>query len=473
MSKKKKKVVKKVDKVINAQDYFNNSLSQVVLGGTNPYGSQQITQTDTLFKNLRYYMISNNRQLLSQAYAEIGLIQTLIDVPVDDALRGGIKIKTDQLKPEEIEDLQSRIEQDDDVNKVGQAMKWNRLYGGAAVLIMTEQDPETPLDIEAINEDSKLEFRPVDMWELFGDKQYTGDNFVPSLNIKSEYYTYYSQRMHNSRVMIMKGKEAPSFIRPRLRGWGMSALEPIVAPLNEFLKTNALTFEVLDEFKLDIFKIKGFSAALMTPGGTTKIQERVQLANMQKNFQNAMSMDADDDYTQKQLSFAGIAEISREIRMNIASEFRMPLTKIFGISAAGFSSGEDDIENYNGMIESSLRNKDKPTLIQIAQMRCQQLYGFVPDDLTLEYEPLRILSSTQVEDVKDKKFSRLFQARQANEISTKEFREGCNKEELLPNNLEEKDILALDDNEKDSEKENVKSPSSNTKSTTQAPEAKA
>ena len=29
---------------------------------------------------------------------------------------------------------------------------------------------------------------------------------------------------------------------------------------------------------------------------------------------------------------------------------KMPITKLFGISAAGFSSGEDDIENYNSMI---------------------------------------------------------------------------------------------------------------------------
>ena len=35
-----------------------------------------------------------------------------------------------------------------------------------------------------------------------------------------EYYNYYSEVVHKSRVLKLKGIEAPSFIRPRLRGWG-------------------------------------------------------------------------------------------------------------------------------------------------------------------------------------------------------------------------------------------------------------
>jgi hypothetical protein len=60
---------------------------------------------------------------------------------------------------------------------------------------------------------------------------------------------------------------------------------------------------------------------------------------------------------------------------------RMPLTKLFGISAAGFNSGEDDIEVYNAMIESEIRGKLKYDLLRMVEIKCQKLFSMVPDDI--------------------------------------------------------------------------------------------
>ena len=76
---------------------------------------------------------------------EIGLVQTIVDVPVDDGLRGGVKFKSKQLDESQIHELQVSFDRDDDLNTAGQAAKWNRLFGGAGILIMTDQDPEEPL----------------------------------------------------------------------------------------------------------------------------------------------------------------------------------------------------------------------------------------------------------------------------------------------------------------------------------------
>ena len=178
-------------KVKNDNSTIRNGLGDV-LGYTdnaNPY-SEQISDSGTMFKNLRWYFVSNLRQLLSELYCEIGLIQTIVDVPVDDALRGGVILKSKQLDEDEILKLINSLDRDDDINTVGQAAKWNRLFGGAGVLIMTDQDPMQPLNIEAINKDTPLEFRAVDMWELFWDKQNT-DGYDPSLQTENfEHYSY-------------------------------------------------------------------------------------------------------------------------------------------------------------------------------------------------------------------------------------------------------------------------------------------
>jgi hypothetical protein len=49
-------------------------------------------------------------------------------------------------------------------------------------------------------------------------------------------YNYYGRPIHKSRVMRLEGKQAPSLIRPRLRGWGMSEVERIVRSLTSILK---------------------------------------------------------------------------------------------------------------------------------------------------------------------------------------------------------------------------------------------
>lgn len=458
MAKAKKGSTPKADpKVQNSEEilkqYDNlikNGLGDVLgfPGSENPWG-EQISESGTLFKNLRWYFVSNLRQLLSELYCEIGLIQTIVDVPVDDALRGGVILKSKQLDEDEILKLINSLDRDDDINTVGQAAKWNRLFGGAGVLIMTDQDPMEPLNIEAINKDTPLEFRAVDMWELFWDKQNT-DGYDPTLQTHNfEYYHYYSEKLHKSRVMRMKGLTAPSFLRPRLRGWGFSVVEKLVRSINQYIKATDLGFEVLDEFKLDVYKIKNLTSTLMSDVGASAVQKRVQMANWQKNYQNAIVMDSEDDFDHKQLSFSGLAEAMEGIRMQVASDMRMPITKLFGTSASkGFATDQNDMEVYNAMVESEVRNKIKYDLLRVIEIKCQKLFGFIPDDLSIEFKPLRVLSAEQEENVKTQKFNRVLQAKQAGEITTFEFREACNKDALLSISLDNnQDQLNTDDPE--------------------------
>lgn len=440
-------------------------------------GSEQISNPTTIFKNLRWYFISNFRQVLCEAYVELGLLQTIVDLPVEDALRGGVEIKSKELDEDEIKELQISLERDNDLNIVGQAAKWTRLFGGAGVIIMTDQDPSEPLDVDSITKDTPLEFRAVDMWELFWDKQ-NEEGYDPSIQSEQfDHYNYYGEQLHKSRVMRMKGLEAPSFLRPRLRGWGFSVVEKLVRSINQYLKATDLSFEVLDEFKLDVYKIKNLVNTLLSPNGDQKIKRRVQMANWQKNYQNAIVMDSEDDFDHKQLSFAGLGDAMSAIRMQVASDMRMPQSKLFGQSVSGGlgNSDQNDMENYNSMVESEVRSKIKYDILRVCEIKCQKLFGFIPDDLEIEFAPLRVLSAEQEENVKTQKFARLMQARTAGEITTFEFRESCNKSHLLDISLDNsgdelnpddpqvgdlvaegsQDPDATDENDEDSEKPNA------------------
>ena len=420
-----------------------NSLSGFVenIGGwglpfNNPFAPQN-SRLDTMFINTRWALITNFRSILSEAYAEYGIVQTLVDQPVSDAFRTGYVVKTDQLDDGQKRQLQYFVERNRVNESIMEAFNWARLFGGGGIIINTDQNPSQPLDYSKITKDSPLEFIAADMWELYTDIPM----WNPWENIdESATYNYYGLRLNRSRVLPIMGKKAPSFIRHRLRGWGMSELERVIRSINSYLKNQDLIFELLDEAKIDVYQLNGFNTAMLTAGGTKVAERRVQTANTLKSYLNALVLDVNDKYEQKQLSFNGLSDILNQIRQGVAADLKMPLTKLFGVSAAGFNSGEDDIENYNSMIESEVRSKAKNIVIPVLEVICQKLFGFVPDDMSIEFKSLRILSAEQEENMKNSKFNRLIEA-VANGLATPEqFMIGCNNEDLLPVTYTQKDI---------------------------------
>jgi len=422
-----------------ADEQLINSLSSLCASFANstPFAMQlgdQLSMTDTLFANNRWYLISNLRQLLTQLYVEHGIVQTLVDQPVDDAWRAGYEIKSGQLDGDDIEQLQIFDEKHRVTESYIQARKWARLYGGGGVLVITDQDPATPLDLRKIRKDSPLEFRAVDMWELYHAQQNVqatpevGGQLGENLG---DFYDYYGRPLHKSRVHIVKGKECPSFLRPRLRGWGMSELERLVRSLNQYMKNQDVIFSLLDEAKVDVYGIKGFNQALINAGGTEQIAKRIQMANQMKSFNNALTMDKEDVYEQKQITFAGLSDVLLQIRQGLAADLKMPMTKLFGISAAGFSSGEDDIENYNSMLDSEIRKKDKFIIVNLLQVACLKQFGTMIDDLMIIPNPLRILNAKEEEEVKNSQHNRVMATYSAGLATAQEAKEAINKNSLL------------------------------------------
>jgi uncharacterized protein len=406
-----------------------NGLSELtdgLCGGANssfgPYGpTQMVSSMIPLGYALNYTPVSLNRILLSYAFMSLGLVQTVIQQPVDDAFRAGFLIKTDELDENELKQLMGSLKRqkrknkfrrqvapqagvergNSDIGSIKATMDWARLYGGAGLIINTDQDFREELDIEDISQDSPLEFIAADRWELILSQTniYDPRNPVP--------FNYYGLPLHTSRVIKVLGKRAPSYIRLRLQGWGMSEMERCLRAINSFVKFESLIFELIDEAKIDVFKIQGYNDNLMSDEGTANVMKRVQLSTRLKNFQNALAMDAEDDFSQKQITWSGLAELWEQLRLNLSSALKIPMNKLFGQSATGFGGGEDSIENYNSIVQQ-VRTDSEPLITEVIDLRMQQMFGFIPE-YELEWPELRILDGVQEEAVKTSKQNRTVQ----------------------------------------------------------------
>lgn len=419
----------------------NAGLSGLVgdlFSGSGGYPNNPNTSTlpYTLSNANSYQPISLNRILLSYSYMTQGLLRTVVDQPVEDAFRGGIRFKTNELTPEELKKLNNSFRRkhsaavarkgiarvnnqagvdltNSDLDAVKYTAKWARLYGGAGLIVNTDQDFRKELKPEAIREDSPLQFIAADRWELV----------LSQVNLFSDTsdtpYNYYGLPLHRTRVIRMNGAEAPSFIRLRLQGWGMSVLEECIRAVSAYIKFENLLFELLDEAKIDVYKIKGLNTALATDAGTNAVRRRITLSNQLKNSQSALSMDADDDYHQKQLTWSGLAEIKEGLRTDLCAYLKFPKNKLFGESAGGFSSGKDSLDNYNSLVQC-IREDIEPALLCAGELRCQQMYGVLPEDLEVEWTPLDILDGVEQEAVKTAKQNRITQLFSAGLLTDKE-----------------------------------------------------
>jgi phage-related protein (TIGR01555 family) len=405
-----------------------NSLNDLVEGvfcGISGAGPDTVSLPFTLGAANNYIPLTLNRILLSYSFMTQGLIQTVIKQPVDDAFRGGVTFSSSELDEDDLKLLNNSIKKprrmewknrrdrlatkklnptaavnlgNSDLMVVKDVLNWSRLFGGAGLVINTDQDFKSELDPEQITEESPLEFLAADRWELILQAFLNDlDNPTP--------YNFYGLPLHRSRVVKVSGVEAPSFIRTQLQGWGMSEIERCIRPINSFVKFENLIFELLDEAKIDVYKIQGFNDALLTDDGTANTQKRILLSNRLKSFQNALAMDAEDDYAQKQITWSGLAEIWNQLRINLSSALRIPMNKLFGESATGFGGGEDALENYNAMVEG-VRSDSVPVLLEVGDLRCQQLFGFVPEDLAPVFKPLKVMSGEEEEKVKTSKQAR-------------------------------------------------------------------
>ena len=218
----------------------------------------------------------------------------------------------------------------------------------------------------------------------------------------------------------------------------MSEVERLVAPLNKYMKNQNVIYELIDEAKIDVYSLQNYRSAIYA-GQEQNVQKAIMWSNMMKNYLNAMILDKEDAFDQKQMNFSGLAEILRESYLDVASAVRMPITKLFGLSASGFNSGEDDIENYNSMIEREVRYKSKNAIITIGKILCKVLFGEYPDDLDVEFPSLRVLKQLEEEQKATSIFSRVQQMYDAGLITQGEYYDMLAKENVIKGELKIKD----------------------------------
>jgi len=287
---------------------------------------------------------------------------------------------------------------------LNRAMKWARLYGGAGVVMYVDGAGEfhEPLDLDRVKKGALRWLRVVDRHYLIPEHIEFLDPGSPNWMEPEHYRLAYGQDLiHRSRIIRFNGIELPLDLAMREHFWGASILERAFDPIRNAETVMDSIAGLVIEAKVDVFKIPDLFNLLKTEEGKKLIMDRVRLGQMGKSSVNALLMDSEEEYEQKQSALAqGLAPLVEQYLVPVSAASDIPVTRLLGTSAKGLNAtGEGDLATYYDSVSAMQIGSLSPQLATLDEVLLRSTFGTRPEEFASEWRPLWQLDGKELAEV--------------------------------------------------------------------------
>lgn len=368
-------------------DAFSNPLFRLGYGSQSPLEATEYLPT----------RMTGNYALLNSLYRDNWIVQNVVGIIPDDMCRKWFTL-SGAVGPEylrRLEQIQMETALRDSVNE---GLRWGRLYGGAAGLIMIrgqEDMLDKPLDLEAVLPGAFQGLYILDRW--CGITPDTGLVYDGRGRMAPEYYTISGEsgtmvaRVHHSRIVRFLGRELPYLERIAEMYWGESEVEAlyqdVVKHNNVAANMAALTFRA----NVDTMEVSNLDQLFsMTSGDMQRRFWNTMQAQsvVQSNFGMRL-VNKGDKIENTQYTFTGLQEVHESMCLDLSGASRIPMTKLFGRSPAGMNAtGESDLTNYYDYIDTLRESRLRPILQQLLPVLAMSAWGGVPEGMDIVFPPM-------------------------------------------------------------------------------------
>lgn len=369
-------------KQLFSKDGFTNILRGIK-------GSKDITS------NPQYNLskiLTTRRNELQHLYSGNWLGKKIVNIPINDAFKEGItNTCNDAEKLEIFEKALVGFKIDKHLKQAG---KWNRVFGGSAIIIVSDDDAmDQPLEVLNMKKGDLRNFVVVGANDIYSTN--LNRNQLDPNYLEPEYYnlTRTSSRIHYSRVIKFDGEETTNDYKEFLQGFGLSVFESLYTSIMNAEISPDLMVNLIAQSNQDVYKIKELNEAVAS-NQDDLVTKRLETAQKMKSIMNAIVLDAEDDYANVSKSFAGLKEVNREFFQIVSGASDIPLTRLLGVQEAGLGSdGEGSLKNYYDFIRAVQSDYTNPInkIYSILQMH---LFGELID-LKFEFNELFQLTATE------------------------------------------------------------------------------
>lgn len=442
---------KKISGIIT-QDAFQNEMARIGFGQPN------------ILEGTTYPLtrLSYNYNLLNSMYRGSWIVRKIIDVVPSDMLKNWVKI-TSLIDPDAMTKFNKTIRQTGTKAKINEGLRFGRLYGGAAALIIIDGDQNElaePLDYDKVMPDSYKGLMIFDRWAgINPSSELISDVNNPEFGLP-EYYTINvsdettrSVKVHHSRILRFPGRALPYWEKMAETQWGESEIEIVFEELKKRDNTSYNIAYLIFLANIRVLRMSDMGELL----GSGNEQSKQALYNVLEAQNWLMSnmgmyiMDKEDDFDTKQYSFGGLNEIYESFMLDVAGACEMPVTKLFGRAPAGFNStGESDLKQYYETIETKQEEYLTPVLDKLLPVIAMSCWGKIPDDFEWEYNPVMVIDNKELADLSGSYTTQVLEAFNAGlikkSIALKELKQQSEITGMWTN-ISDKDIEEADQEE--------------------------
>lgn len=357
-------------------------------------------------------------QTLETLYYEDDLCAKIIDLPIDAAMRQGW---TPELpgSDSEAQDVKARAER---ISKrarelkaderVIEAARWGRLYGGGAVLVALgpeSGDPALPPTknaqprILALTVFERDELVPSRWYSSALDPEY---GHAATWTIFPKAITGYDETfggtVHTSRLLKFEGLSASKTERQRQNGWSPSVLTRVIEAVRDFQQNWRSVGLILQQAHQAVFKLKGLISMIAEKGD--KVQKRMELVNLARSISRAVIIDADtESFDYHSANVSGLDALLDKFAVRLSAAADIPMTRLFGTSPAGMNAtGESDTRNWYDTVQAIREQSIGPELERLVRMVAADVGDPEPGAWVVKWPSLWQMSPTEEADYRNK-----------------------------------------------------------------------
>lgn len=269
------------------------------------------------------------------------------------------------------------------------AITYARVYGGSLVMIdMGDGTPESVLNPNG----TLLGFRVFDKTEITPSttvKTYGAEAGLPvKYSIQPAYGTLSTFDADASRVIRFNGVRSTHRQLNANQGWGESVYDVANSAVNAYGASLDNCLELLKRCYVRFLGIQNFWKGLQDDDSASFLGNAVKTINKVQNVSSLTVADKDDVFQSQSYSFGGIRDVLITFSEQIAGAAEIPLVKLFGMSPAGFSSGDADLANYYDTVSRLQEDKLREPISRIASLILTSA-GRQVSDIDFDFVPLK------------------------------------------------------------------------------------
>ena len=332
---------------------------------------------------------------LQGLYYSDGRIQNEVDIPAEKMVQNGFEVEGDDgTLYKAYDDLGGPA-------AFAEAIRWTRMLGGAIIVLDIEGGGDWSLPWYPGKGNGRvrsLRVYPRSRVEL---------GLMETVSIpESIYFEQYERyiirtaggstfTVHASRCLLFKSttrvdKDFPGWLDYE-RFWGLSAIYKGLEDAHNFGITAKGTAHLTQECSIGKYRLTNLEQ-LVAEGDWKSLDDRMTAIDMQKSIIHGVMLGEGEEYTRENFSFTGLPEVWDRQMMAVAGSYRLPVTLLFGRSAAGMNAtGEGDDDNFNTYIAGLQKVQLLPPLLKFMTM-LNMVLGIVKTEagqkLTIDFLPL-------------------------------------------------------------------------------------